>query len=327
MKIAVLAGGPSFEHDVSLASSRQIIVTLSEKHSVVAVLISKQNKWGFGDSLDSIKPNLDLLDGLKKLMTLNIDIVFLGLHGNFGEDGRLQAFLEILNIPFTGSGSLSSALAMNKVVSQELMSAQDIPTIKSVDFWRKDWETNQNKTLDLCSALGDVVMIKPADAGSSVGVYKNLDHSSLSGNIGRTLEYSEHIMAQPCVVGREFSCSVLEQDGQPNALPVTEIIPKTSDFFDYQAKYTRGASKEITPAKLDPGVFQKIQELATRAHLVHGCRGYSRTDFILSNDGLYVLELNTLPGMTDTSLLPQQAKAADIGFANLLDIIIETGLR
>ncbi len=327
-RVVIIGGGPSGEHEVSLSSSRQMLSSLDVNHyEVSAVLISKQNKWGFGEELDSIKPVLSLLDGLKQLQNIRPDIVLIGLHGNFGEDGKLQAFLESLNIPFTGSGSFASSLAMDKVVSQELMHAHGLEIIKTVDFWRDDWDINHGQILDLCATLGKGIMVKPADGGSSVGICKNLDRTSLAKDIEETFKHTEHIMVQPCVVGREFSCGVIEQNGQLNALPATEIIPKNSDFFDYEAKYQPGASDEITPAQIEPELMLKIQEASAKAHLAHGCQGYSRTDFILSGDNLFVLELNTLPGMTETSLLPQQAKAAGISFSELLDIIISAGLQ
>lgn len=328
MKVAVIGGGPSTEHEVSLSSTRQIIGALDNtKYEVSVVLISKSNQWGFGDDIDKIKPELDLLDGLKHLQSLKVDIVVLGLHGNFGEDGKLQSFLESLNIPFTGSGSFASSLAMDKVVSQELMHAHGLEIIKTVDFWRDDWEINQSQILDLCTTLGKGIMVKPADGGSSVGICKNLNRENLAKDIEQTLKHTEHVMVQPCIEGREFSCGVIEQNGQLNALPATEIIPKTGDFFDYNAKYNPGGSDEITPAQIEPEMMLKLQENSAKAHLAHGARGYSRTDFILSGDDLFVLELNTLPGMTETSLLPQQAKAAGIGFSKLLDIIIKAGLQ
>lgn len=327
-KVVVIGGGPSHEYEVSLASTRQIITNLqSDKYAVSTIKISKHNNWSFGNDLDDVKGELGLLDGLKKLVEISPDIVFLGLHGNFGEDGKIQSFLETLNIPFTGSGSFASSLAMDKVVSQELMHAHGLEIIKTVDFWRDDWEMNKEKILDLCSSMGRAIMVKPADGGSSVGICKNLNRDNLEKDIIATLKHTEHVMVQPCVEGREFSCGVLEQEGSLNSLPATEIIPKSSEFFDYDAKYTPGASEEITPANIEPELMMKIQEAAAKAHLAHGCQGYSRTDFILSENGLFVLELNTLPGMTETSILPQQAKAAGIGFSSLLDAIIEAGLQ
>lgn len=326
--VVILGGGPSEEHEISMLSSKQMLIGLNQdKYQVTAGLISKDNKWGFGNDFMAVKTELSLLDGLKKLVAIGPDLVLMGLHGNFGEDGKLQAFLESLQIPFTGSGSFASALAMDKVVSQEIMHAHGLEIIKTIDFWRDDWELNKSQILDLCATIGKGVMVKPADGGSSVGICKNLGRSNLENDIVKTLKHTEHVMVQPCVVGREFSCGVIEQNGQLNALPATEIITKGSDFFDYKAKYEPGVSEEITPANIEPELMLKIQEYSAKAHLAHGCQGYSRTDFILSGDSLYVLELNTLPGMTETSLLPQQAEAAGITLPELLDVIIEAGLQ
>lgn len=327
LKLVLLAGGPSAEHEVSLKSAEQILQAIDpEKYSVTPVFISKQNKWAIGQESFPKEGKLNLLDGLKQLQNIQPDIVFLGLHGNFGEDGKIQAFLESLQLRFTGSGSFASALAMDKVVSQDLMQTHGLTTIPTVDFWQADWQQRKDEILKLCTELGETTFLKPVDSGSSVGACKSMAPQQLEKDIETTLKHSQHIMVQPCIVGQEFSCGVIEDRGKLNALVPTEIIPNTSDFFDYEAKYSPGASSEVTPANIDPELSTQIQEAAAKAHIIHGCRGYSRTDFLYDGKKLYTLEINTLPGMTQTSLLPQQAAAVGIVFSDLLDLIIESGL-
>lgn len=327
IQIALLAGGPSAEHEVSLKSAEQILQTLDkEKYSVTPVFISKQNTWAIGQDSFPNEGKLELLDGLKQLQRMQPDIVFLGLHGTFGEDGKIQAILESLQLRFTGSGSFASALAMDKVVSQDLMQAHGLTTIPTVDFWQMDWQQRKDEILKLCMTLGKPIFLKPVDNGSSVGACKNITLDQLEQDIEKTFEHSQHIMVQPCIVGQEFSCGVVEDQGKLKALVPTEIIPNASDFFDYEAKYIPGASSEVTPANIAPELSVQIQEAAAKAHILHNCRGYSRTDFLYDGKKLYTLEINTLPGMTQTSLLPQQAKAAGIAFPDLLDLIVESGL-
>lgn len=333
-KVVVLAGGPSVEHEVSVNSAKQIVANLDpKKYEVWPVFISKANNWTFFGSIDRFlgadlgeDPGLHLLDGLKKLASLQPDIVFIGLHGEFGEDGKVQAFLEELKIPFTGSGFFASQLAMNKVVSQDLFSLNDIQTVPTLDFWDQDWQKKPKEILELAIRLGEKLVVKPANLGSSVGVYMCQSTSELKENIQSCVKHSQHVIVQPLLTGSELTCGVVEQKGELVALPATEIRPKNSDFFDYDAKYLEGGSEEITPAPIESEQMKLIQDWAAKAHLVLGCKGYSRTDFLLRGNELFVLELNTLPGMTTTSLLPQQAKVAGIDFCNLLDLIIESGV-
>lgn len=327
LTVALLAGGPSAEHEISLKSSEQIWQALDkEKYNLVPVFISKQNKWAIGKDSFPTEAKLDLLEGLKQLRNLHPDIVFLGLHGTFGEDGKIQGFLELLEIPFTGSKSFASALAMDKIVSQDLMQAHGLQIIPTLDFWISDWRLRKEQILKLCAGLGEAIILKPVDSGSSVGVCKNVNLVELEKDIETTFKHSTHIMIQPCIVGQEFSCGVLEREGELTALPVTEIIPQIGDFYDFESKYETGGSQHVVPAEINNSLTTDIQEYAAKAHIIHGCSGYSRTDFLHDGKQLFVLETNTLPGMTPTSLLPEQAKSVGIDFPDLLDIIIQAGL-
>ncbi len=297
IRVAVLMGGPSAEHAISLKSGQMVLKFLDHaKYDARPIRVSKSCKWPI------------TFDQLKK----NFDVVFIAMHGEYGEDGTVQRILEKLEIPFTGSGSQASELGMDKLASEAVF--------KKVGL------------LVPGRPNGFPIVIKPADRGSSVGVNIARNFKELEMAVKNAAGHSRKIMAQEYIAGRELTCGVLEVGGQLRPLLPTEIISK-SKFFDYKAKYVKGASREITPPKLPPPMIKKIQQAALKAHKAIGAKGYSRTDFILEdrgksieNSNLYVLEINTLPGMTEMSLLPQGAKAVGISFQKLLDYIIETAL-
>jgi D-alanine-D-alanine ligase len=328
LKVALLSGGPSPEHEVSVASCKKILANLDKKKfDTTVVMISRENMWDFGDSFENLNKEFDLLGGLKKLQEINPDIVFNGLHGEFGEDGTIQALLEKMGLKFTGSGSKASAKAMDKAISQDIMDDYGIKIIPTIDFWRDSWDIDRLGILNSIKKLGKKLIIKPADGGSSLGIHLNEDTEKILNDIENSFKYSQHIMVQPFLTGREFSCGVLEFDGIPKPLEVTEIITKNSQFFDYESKYENETTIEVTPAKLSIKLTEEIKKFALKSHIAHGCDDYSRVDFLLIDDDIYFLELNTLPGMTEKSLLPQQAESMGIKYSRLLEIIIAAGLK
>jgi len=254
---------------------------------------------------------------MEHLKQRNFDIVFIAMHGAFGEDGRMQALLEWVGLPYTGSRVASSAMAINKEIANTLYSANGmrVPHFSVVDKNIKKYP------------ISLPVVIKPVNGGSSVGVSVVKTKKELTGAITNALREDDRAMMQEYIQGREFTCGVLEdKNGKPFVLPPTEILPKSSSFFDYKAKYKVGGSLEITPAHLPKAQTKELQKLALRAHRILGCSGMSRSDFILKGKTFFILETNTIPGMTQTSLLPQAAKAAGIDFPALLDLIINAGL-
>lgn len=263
-------------------------------------------------------------------------IAFIAMHGSYGEDGTIQGMLELAGMPYTGSGILASALAMDKVKSAEIFRAHGILTPKFVAFEKSDWKKYRSAVKKQIGRLSYPLIMKPRDQGSSVGVSIVKSAAQLEKAVGIAFKYSNRAMAQQYIRGKEVTCAVIDR-GVPLsaiALQPTEIIPKNSAFFDYRAKYTPGASQEITPPHLPKSVIKKIQRTALAAHTALGCSGMSRTDMILENPKskvqspkLYVLEVNTIPGMTETSLLPQAAKACGIEFPELLERIIEAGFN
>ena len=279
------------------------------KYNSVLIVIEKDGKWKFGD-----KKSVDLGNALQILKAY--DFAFIAMHGTFGEDGRIQALLEWANIPYSGSGVLGSAMAMDKEISNERYKAVGLNVPRYVIL--KDFK----------SGIKVPVVVKPVDGGSSVGVSIVKAKVDFKRAMKKAFGESSRIMVQEFIRGRELTCGVLEDKfGKPFALPPTEIIPKTSAFFDYKAKYTVGGSMEITPVRLSSALTKKLQRMALEAHRALGCGGMSRSDFILKGTKFYILETNTIPGMTKTSLLPQAAKAAGINFSSMLDLIIKAGLR
>ena len=245
------------------------------------------------------------------------------LHGPYGEDGTVQGFLDLLGIPYQGSGVLGSALAMNKIVTKQLYERAGLPVPPYIVY-------DGDGTVDAaeCVArLGLPLVVKPAAGGSSVGMSIVRSADGLQRAIDQALDHDTAVLVEAHIDGTELTGGVIGNN-HLEALPLIEIIPdKAHDFFDYVAKYTAGVSQEICPARINEELTQKAQNYAKIAHRALFCRGYSRTDMILQDDEVYVLETNTIPGMTATSLFPQAAQKAGMSFSQVLDKLIELGLE
>jgi D-alanine-D-alanine ligase len=314
IKIAVVCGGPSPEHEVSLNTAKMIMNSLDRKKYIPTLItIKKSGLWELGS-----KKTVDIGQALKEIRAF--DFVFIAMHGIFGEDGRIQAILEWINVPYSGSGLLSSAMAMDKGISNDVYRAIGM-NVPRYAIFNKHFDNKEYK-------FEIPAVVKPIDGGSSVGVSIVRSKGEFQTALKKAFKENERVMVQQFIKGREFTCGILEDNkGVAFALPPTEIIPKSSKFFDYNAKYNTGGSLEITPANLSKSMTKKMQAMALQAHNALGCKGMSRSDFILKESTFYILETNTIPGMTKTSLLPQAAKASSISFPNMLDLIITAGLR
>jgi len=308
VRVAVVSGGPSSEYEVSLKTAKMVMSRLkSQKYQAEEVRVSKMGKWPIS---------------FKKLKE-EFDVVFIAMHGEYGEDGKLQAKLEKEKIVFTGSGSKASKLSMDKALLSEFLKKKGV-LIPEFAFL-KNRAPVKNFGPVICACLP--LVVKPSDRGSSVGVTIVNKLTDLAPAISEAMKYSSNIMVQKYIAGRELTCGVIEKDGKLIAFPVTEIIPKKSKFFDYKAKYVKGASEEITPAKISQKAAAEVKKQSLKIFKMAKCQSYARMDYILGEDGkIYFLEINTLPGMTETSLLPQGAKAHGIEFSSLLDIIISNAL-
>lgn len=304
-RLALLSGGVSSEREVSLNSGNQVFDALDK------------DKY----SITRYDPKTDLVKLVKDAP--DIDAALIILHGPFGEDGTVQGLLDLLDIPYQGAGVLGSAMAMNKLVAKRLYQASDIPTPEYLAFHMED-VIDQNQVIE---SLGLPVVVKPACAGSSQGMTLVKTQQELGPAIQLAFENDDCVIIEKYLKGLELTCGVLGNNN-PKALPVIEIIPgEAYEFFDYTAKYTPGETTEICPARIDDSITEQVMKIAINAHKALFLKGYSRTDFILYNDELFVLETNTIPGMTATSLFPQSAQVAGYSFSELLDQLIQLSIQ
>jgi D-alanine-D-alanine ligase len=326
-KISIVCGGPSSEYEVSLNSAQSILTYIDkEKYTPYIFYISKNGKalmYEAGEKIDIPKEkNLkNLLEETKKLKNMHMNI--LALHGEFGEDGIYQGILHFLDIPFTGCDSSSSSLCMDKYRSSLLAQENiDIKIPKTQFFKLED-------ILDKYKKFKKPICIKPNYKGSSVGVYLVHNQEDMDNALFDLQEEFDKdtpfIIQELIEQDTEVSCGCLQKkSGEFIKLPPIEIIPQSSKFFNYEAKYSKDGSIEITPPEnISEALSDKISQLAIDIHTLLGCKVYSRSDFLIKGNNIYYLETNTLPGMTDTSLLPQEAKAAGISFTELIDFLIE----
>lgn len=319
-RVAVLMGGPSSEHDVSLASGAQILRVLDGRWPTLRVEIQRDGAWriGQGERARSLSTVGAALDALKD----GADVVFIGLHGVFGEDGTVQALLETLGLPYVGSGIGASALAMDKARAKAIYRAHGLPTPRSLHL------APGEPGADADIAAMHPCVVKPSASGSSFGVSFPADGAAAVAAVRDHLSRGLEVVVEEVIRGRELTCGVLDHPDGPRPLPVTAIVPSAEHaFFDYVAKYTPGATDEITPAPIPDALRDEVQRLAVAAHRALGCRDLSRTDVMVSQDGSpLLLETNTLPGFTETSLLPQAAIAAGMSFGGLVDHLLERAL-
>jgi D-alanine-D-alanine ligase len=351
VRVGVLTGGASAERDISLAAGAQIQRSLpSDKYEIVLldplafmvnnpaltaqqraqaesllrgggrVASDRELPKGLEDEIETatkaLVPATKAITGTSE----PIDVVFISLYGTWGEDGRMQGLLDTLGIPYTGSGVLASALAMDKVMAKTVLEAKglDVPKGEVV-------RSASGADLERARGVGLPAFVKPVASGSSVGASIVRRAADLGPAIAEALKYDERALIEEYLKGTELTVAVIGND-ELQALPVIEIVPKR-EFFDYHAKYDSGESEEICPARIPDDVARRAQALAIRAHQVLDCRGMSRTDFVWAGERMVALEVNTIPGMTANSLLPRAAKAAGIPFGELLTRLIDWALE
>lgn len=339
MKIMVLMGGTSAERDVSLASGEAIVKGLKEAgHQVLAIDTSKGYKLPEGQTrflpngVKAEPPDVKALQAEGKKMALktiesfslsDVELVFLALHGGQGEDGIIQALLELSGIPYTGSGVLASALAMDKAMSKKIFEREGILTPEWFLIESSDSADLSEVLASIKNSFNFPAVVKPNDQGSTVGLTVVKEEKDLSKAIDEAKIYSEEVLIEKYIPGRELTVGVLGDV----PLPVIEIVPEHG-IYDYECKYTKGKSRYICPAELSAEKTKEIQELGYRAFKALGCEGYARVDFRYgTDDKFYCLEVNTLPGMTATSLVPKAAKASGIDFPQLVDKIAKLAAK
>ena len=303
LKIALLSGGISGERKVSLNTGEQIYKALNK------------NKY----EVFRYDPKTDLKQFILDTLDKKFDLVFPALHGPFGEDGKIQGLFDMLNIPYLFSDCLSSAVAMNKNKTKILVKNRGVLTADDLLIGKEE-----KYDLDkIISKLSLPIVIKPSELGSSVGMSIAKTKENLKQGIKDAFKYGEEVLLEQFIEGRELTVGVMGNK-EIKALPVIEIIPKVADWFDYKAKYEVGGSDEICPAQIPSKIKNKIQKISLEVYKIIGCKDLARVDFIWQkgSDNLYFLEINTIPGMTATSLVPQAAKAAGLEFKDFLDKLI-----
>ena len=305
IKVAVLAGGWSGEREVSLKSGKGVYAALNRERYDVTIY----------------DPRDDLGVLIKK--RAEIDLAFILLHGKFGEDGRVQGMLDVLHIPFVGSGVLASAMAMNKRIAKDIFRGVGLRVAGEVIL-----KQGERFSVDrLMDRLGTSVVIKPVSEGSSLGISIAHGREEILKGIEKAFQYDGEVMAEEYLDGKEITCCVLGNQVL-EMLPVVEIVPDISyKFFDFEAKYKPGATNEICPAPIAPALAEEAASCAKKAHRALKCSVWSRSDMIIRDDTLYLLETNTIPGMTETSLFPLAARAAGMTLSDLLDRLISLSLE
>jgi D-alanine-D-alanine ligase len=306
VRVAVLGGGRSSEHDVSLESARSVREGLVEAgHEPVEVLVQRDGRWKHGRHLVAIAPGAGLLEA---------DVVFPALHGPFGEDGTVQGLLDLLDVPYVGAGVLASSLSMDKALFKDLMAAHGVP--------QGDYAVARYGQAP--PAFGPPAFVKPARLGSSVGISKAVSEVELDQALALAFEHDPVVVVERLVEGMEVECSVLG-NGDPQASTPGEIVVTERDWYDYEAKYTDGGMELVVPARTP--FIDEVRRLAVEVFKIVGCSGMARVDFFVTEEGVLVNELNTIPGFTATSVYAKLWDASGVPYPQLLDRLLELAVE
>jgi D-alanine-D-alanine ligase len=345
LRVGVLFGGRSGEHEVSLASAASVIRGLDpDKYEPVPIGITKEGHWLVGAGAQKMLPEV-LKAGQRVMMTADptdaalvrldgagggqrLDVVFPVMHGTFGEDGTIQGLLELAGLPFVGAGVLGSAIGMDKDVAKRLLQVAKIPVVPWVTVHRSDWESHPNEIQrEVEKKFKYPVFVKPATLGSSVGMTKVHSREQLGPALNLAAEFAMKILVERAVVAREIEISVLGNN-DPRASVPGEIVPHR-EFYDYQAKYLEEGTKLLIPAKLKPAQVKQIQAYAIAAFRALELSGMARVDFFVEKKGgkIFLNEVNTIPGFTSISMYPKMWEASGIPFRELIDKLIRLALE
>ncbi len=320
--VAVLMGGASPEHDISLLTGRNVVAALDRsKYDVRPVVVGRDGLWALDESTPPVS-----LGRAAEFLQREVDVVFVAMHGPYGEDGRIQGFLDLLGLPYTGSGVGASSVAMDKVICKDVVAQRGVQVPPHVLITAREWQADQQTALGRVEhELGFPCVVKPTGQGSSVATAIPKDVTDLSDQLPIAFEHGLTVMVEKFVAGTEISVGVLGsvETESVRALPVAEIVPVMGEFYDLKSKYTDGGAREIIPARITFEQTERAQQIAVTVHTALGCRGMSRSDMIVAEHDVYFIEVNSIPGMTDLSILPQQAAAVGISFGELVDMLIE----
>ncbi|MFP3896300.1 MAG: D-alanine--D-alanine ligase family protein [Anaerolineales bacterium] len=350
LRVAILFGGKSGEHEVSLASAKSVMGAMDEeRYEIYPVGITKSGHWiSGGDPMSLLQSGMDegttgmdmdkalavmeegdlAEEGAPKARFPDVDVVFPVLHGTYGEDGTLQGLLELADVPYVGAGVLGSALGLDKIAQKAVLSANGLPVVPYLSVTRTRWgEAPEGVLKEVKETFSYPVFVKPANLGSSVGITKAHDRDELEAGLDLAARYDRRILVETAIDAREIECSVLGNDTPQASLP-GEVVP-CNEFYDYEAKYVDGDSELHIPADLDEEMVRRIQDMAVRAFLAIDCAGMARVDFFLCRDTetLYLNELNTIPGFTKISMYPKLWEASGLSYPRLIDRLIECALE
>jgi D-alanine-D-alanine ligase len=330
-KIGILMGGTSSERDVSLKTSKIVLKNLDPlKYTGFPIYINSKNNWFWPkEEIDwtqrTFPSVLEIEEDPTNWNHISFphfskfpfcDLLFIGLHGTEGEDGRIQGFLDLCKQPYTGSNVLGSAQAMDKIQSKTLLKSAGIPT---ADFMTYDFSENTSLE-EFIQKHKYPLVLKDPKGGSSIGVYIVKNKEELDSALTQLKTNCSRVLCEEFIKGREATCGFINNY---IPLPATEIIPTSDEFFNYEAKYDSSRAQEVTPGNFNPDLISAMQRLSHQCHILHNLSVYSRTDFIIQDNSIFVLEINNLPGLTEQSLLPQGALFTGLDFTNLLSKIID----
>ena len=321
--IAIVAGGDSSEYVVSVRSGANVFSAIDRQKFIPWMILIRNGIWSVLEN-DKEIASVDrgdfsfTLNGEK----IRLEYAYIMIHGTPGEDGILQGYFDMLGIPYSSCGVQSSALTFNKNFCNKYLRSYDIQMARSLRLVTGEkWNP-----AEVVRELSLPLFVKPSAGGSSFGVTKVKKEEELTAAVDKALQESPEVLIEQFIEGKEFTCGVVKIGDKKIILPVTEVIPK-NEFFDYEAKYTPGMTEEITPARISETLTKKVQSLSSEIYDLCNCKGIVRVDYILKGEIFYFLEINTVPGMTATSFIPQQIRAAGLNLTNLLTEIIEEGIQ
>ncbi|MBQ2993535.1 MAG: D-alanine--D-alanine ligase [Alistipes sp.] len=324
LKIALLAGGNSSEREIALNSAAQISAALDKQKYDVKVIDLHHRDWVYtapdGRRYDVDKNDFSLtVEGERTQFEYALIII----HGTPGEDGKLQGYLDMMGIPYSSCSQVSSTITFDKISTKRAVAGRGINLAREVLLGRGD----KIDTEAIVAQLGLPLFIKPNASGSSFGVTRVTSADEIGKAVELAFSESDEVLIEECITGREFGCGVIITDEKEYLFPITEIISKRA-FFDYEAKYTEGLSDEITPADIDEQIVARLNRMTTEAYRACRCSGVVRIDFIVTPDGTpYMIEINSIPGMSSGSIVPKQARAMGMSLGELYDIVIEDSLK
>jgi D-alanine-D-alanine ligase len=320
--IAIVTGGDSSEYVVSIRSGANVLQAIDHKLFTPWMVFIRENQWSILDGEDTVA-TIDRGDFSFNLngKRIALEYAYIMIHGTPGEDGNLQGYFEMLGIPYSSCGVQSSALTFNKNFCNNYLRSYGIRMAESIRLVSGEKPDPD----EIVRKLSLPLFVKPSAGGSSFGVTKVKKAEELNEAVNKALEESPEVLIEQFINGKEFTCGVVKIGNKKLVLPVTEVIPK-NEFFDYEAKYVPGMADEITPARISEEFTLEVQQLSSRIYDLCNCKGIVRVDYILKDQTFYFLEINTVPGMTATSFIPQQIKAAGLNLTDLLTEIIQESM-